>query len=65
MNIGVEKVNTYKDVTVKALLDSGIIGMFMNKKIAARHGFRLQKLERLVIVRNVNGINNSERAITY
>ena len=37
----------------------------MNKKIAARHGFRLQKLERLVIVRNVNGINNSERAITY
>ena len=65
MNIGVEKVNTYKDVTVKALLDSGIIGMFMNKKIAARHGFRLQKLERLVIVRNVNGINNSGRAITY
>jgi len=65
LNIGVEKVNTYKGVTVKVLLDSGIIGMFMNKKIAAKHGFRLQKLERLVIVRNVNGINNSGRAIIH
>jgi len=39
--------------------------MFIDKKIIARHRFRLQKLEKLVIVRNVNGINNSERAITY
>ena len=37
----------------------------MNKKIAARHGFRLQKLERLVMVRNVDGTNNSREAITY
>jgi len=46
-------------------LDSGATGIFMNKKIAARHGFRLQKLERLVMVRNVDGTNNSREAITY
>jgi len=37
----------------------------MNKKIVARHGFKLQKLEKLMVVRNVNGTNNSARAITH
>ena len=60
-----EKVDIYEGITVKALLDSGATGIFMNKKIAARHGFRLQKLERLVMVRNVDGTNNSREAITY
>ena len=50
---------------VKALLDSGTIGMFMNKKMAAKHGFRLQKLERPVVVRNVDRTNNSGGAITH
>ena len=65
MNIGVEKVDIHEGVTVKALLDSGTTGMFMNKRMAARHGFRLQKLERLVTVRNVDGMNNSREAITH
>ena len=59
LNIGVEKINMYKGVTVKALLDSGAIGMFMNRKMVAKYRFRLQKLERLVMVRNIDGINNS------
>jgi len=50
---------------VKALLDSGITGMFMDKKMAAKHGFRLQKLERPVAVRNIDGTNNSKGAITH
>jgi len=39
--------------------------MFMDWKIAAKHEFRLQKLERPIVVRNVNGMNNSTKAITY
>ena len=31
----------HEGVTVKALLDSGATGMFMDKKMAAKHGFRL------------------------
>ena len=54
MNIGVEKLDTHEGITVKALLDSGATGMFMDKRMAARHGFKLQKLERPIVVRNVN-----------
>jgi len=46
-------------------LDSGAMGMFMDRRTAEKHGFRLQKLERPIIVRNVNGTNNSGGAITH
>jgi len=65
LDIGVEKMDTHEGIIVKVLLDSGATGMFMNWKIAARHGFRLQKLERPIIVRNVNGTHNSTRAIIH
>jgi len=65
LNIGVEKIDTHEDIMVKALLDSGTTGMFMNKKAVAKHGFRLQKLERPIAVRNVDGTNNSRGAITH
>ena len=65
LNVGVEKLDTYEGITIKVLLDSSAIGMFMDKRIAARHGFKLQKLERPIMVRNVNGTNNSGGAITY
>jgi len=39
--------------------------MFIDKKMAAKHGFRLQKLERPVAVRNIDRINNSREAITH
>ena len=46
-------------------MDSGVTGMFIDKKIVAKHKFRLQKLERPVMVRNVDGTNNSGEAIIY
>jgi len=65
LNVEVEKLDTHKGVTVKALLDSSIIGMFMDRRMAARHGFKLQKLERPIMVRNVDRTNNSRGAIIY
>jgi len=65
LNIGVEKIDTHKGVMIKALLDSGVTGMFMNRQTAARHGFKLQKLERPIAVRNVDGTNNGRGAITH
>ena len=52
-------------MTVKALLDNSAMGMFMDKKMAAKHGFKLQKLNRPVTVRNIDRINNSKGAITH
>ena len=65
MNIGVEKLDMHKGITVKALLNSGATEMFMNKRMTARHRFKLQKLERPIVVRNVDGTNNSRGAIIY
>jgi len=65
MSIGVEKLDTHGGITVKALLDSSAIGMFMDKKMAARHEFKLQKLKRLIMVKNMDRTNNSRGAITH
>ena len=65
LNIGIEKIDTHKGIMVKALLDSGITGMFIDRKMVAKHGFWLQKLERPITVRNVDGTNNSGGAIMH
>ena len=58
-------MDTHEGVIVKALLDSGTTGMFMDKKMVAKHRFKLQRLKRPVIVRNVDRTNNSGGAIIY
>jgi len=65
LNIRIEKIDTYEGVAVKELLNSGAMGMFMDQRTAAKHGFRLQKLKRFIIVKNMNGTNNSGGAITH
>ena len=37
----------------------------MDWKMVARHRFRLQKLERPIVVKNIDGMNNSIGAITH
>jgi len=39
LNIGVEKIDMHKGIVIKVLLDSGTMGMFMDRQMAARHGF--------------------------
>jgi len=41
LNIRVEKIDIHKDITVKALLDSGATRMFMNRRMTAKYGFKL------------------------
>jgi len=45
LNIEVKKIDTHEGITVKALLNSGATGIFIDKKMAAKHEFRLQKLK--------------------
>jgi len=65
LNVGVKKVDIHKGVIVKVLLDNSIMEMFMDKGTIAKHGFKLQKLERPIMVRNVDRTNNNRGAITY
>ena len=63
--MGLEKVDSHEGVSVKALLDSGAIGMFADKKFVERNGFRLEKLERPVRIRNMDGTGNSRGLVTH
>jgi len=65
LNIGLEKVDTHRGVLVKALLDSRATGLFMSKKLAGKQGFKLEKLAKLIKVRNVDGSDNKGRSITH
>jgi len=65
LNVRVEKLGMHKSVTVKTLLNSGATRMFIDKRMVARHEFKLQKLERPITVRNMDRINNSGGAITH
>ena len=65
MRIGLEKIDTHEGVTMKALLDSGATGMFVDRKFAEKHGFKMDKLEKALIVTNVDGSNNSGGRITH
>ena len=65
IQIGVEKINAYEGISIKALLNSEATGLFMNKKCTERGGFKLIKLEKLILVRNVDGTENSGGAILH
>ena len=41
LNIRIEKIDTHEGIIVKVLLDSGVTEMFMDKKMAAKHRFKL------------------------
>ena len=65
LEIGIEKLDSYEEITVKVLLDSKVIGLFMNKKFVKEHSFKLEKLDKLIEVKNIDGISNSSRNITH
>jgi len=65
LDIGIKKVDTHKGITVKVLLDSGTMGMFMNREMTRRHEFRMTKLERPLKVKNVDRTENSGGNIIY
>jgi len=65
MQVGLEKVDSHEGVSVKALLDSGAMGMFADKKFVEKNGFKLEKLDRPVRIRNVDGTGNSGGLVTH
>ncbi len=58
-------INTHEGITVEALLDSGATRLVMSSKFARKQEFKLKRLERLIYVRNMDGLLNKERPIEY
>ena len=65
MKMGLEKLENHEGVAVKALLDSGATGLFMDTAFAKRKGFKIEKLKNPLLVRNVDETENVGEAITH
>jgi len=52
-------------VAVKALLNSGATGLFMDTAFTKEKRFKMEKLKNLLLVRNVDGMENVGGAITH
>ena len=61
----IEKINTHKRITVKASLDNGVMGMFVDRKFVEKHGFKMEKLDRPSKVTNVDRTDNVGGSITH
>ena len=65
LKVGLEKLENHEGVAVKALLDSGATGLFMNMTFAKKKRFKMEKLKKPLLVWNVDGTINVGGAITY
>jgi len=60
-----EKLENHEGVVVRALLDSGATGLFMDTTFAREKGFKMEKLKKPLLVRNVDRTVNAGDAIMY
>ena len=65
MKVGLEKLDNHKRVAVKALLDSRATGLFMDTTFAQEKGFKIEKLKKPLLVRNIDGMVNAGGAIMH
>ena len=64
IEVGVEKLDMYKGVSVKALLDSGATGLFADRKFMEKQEFKNKKLARPIQIRNIDRIDNNGGIVT-
>ena len=65
LKVGLEKLENHEGMAVKALLDSRATGLFMNTTFAKEKGFKMEKLKKPLLVRNVDGTINVGGAIMH
>ena len=65
MRVELEKLESHKGIAVKVLLDSGATGLFIDTTFAREKGFKMEKLKKPLLVRNMDGTVNVGGAIMY
>jgi len=65
IKVGLEKLESHEGVAVKALLDSGATGLFMDTAFVKEKGFRMEKMKKPLLVKNIDGSVNIGRAIMH
>jgi len=65
MKVGLEKLESHEGIAVKALLDSGATGLFMDTTFTREKGFKMKKLKNLLLVKNMDETVNIGGAIMH
>jgi len=65
LKVGLEKLESHEGVAVKVLLDSGMTGLFMDITFTKEKRFKMEKLKKPLLVRNVDETANAGGAIMY
>jgi len=63
--VRLEKLENHKGVAVKALLDSRATGLFMDMTFVKEKGFKMERIRKLLMVKNMDGTINMGGAITH
>ena len=63
VKIGLERIDTQKEITVEVLLDSETTGLVMSSEFMRKQRFKLKKIENPIYMRNVDGTFNKEGPI--
>ena len=63
--MGLEKLENHERIVVKVLLDSKVIGLFMDTTFAREKRFRIEKMKNPLLVKNIDEIVNIGGAITH
>ena len=63
VKIGLERIDMQKGVTVEALLDNSTTGLVISSEFARKQRFKLEKIERPIYMRNVDGTFNKKGPI--
>ena len=65
VKIGLKRIDTQKEVTVKILLNSSVMKLVMSLEFAQKQEFKLKKIVKPIYVKNINIFFNKERLIEY
>jgi len=65
IKVGLEKLENYEGVAVKALLDSGATDLFMDTAFMKEKGFRMERMKKPLLVKNMDRTINIGGAITH
>jgi len=65
MRVELEKLENHKGVVVKALLDSGATGLFMDTTFAREKRFKMERMKNPLLVKNVDRTVNIGGAIMH
>jgi len=65
MKVELKKLESYEGIAVKALLDSGATGLFIDTTFAKEKEFKMERIKNPLLVKNVDGTVNVGGAITY